>query len=109
MDSTKNVNVPINLLECIRLHTRGTNIFSFCCRTSTSNKTYAWVQNTIHVALYMHYAWKIGGQRFFRKIQGSGQRFCTKILGLQILRDIQHQVIYAKVHKKPQNSNITQL
>ena len=59
MDSTKNVIVPINILECIRLHTRCTTIFSFCCRTSTSNKTYAWVQNTIHVALYMHYAWKI--------------------------------------------------
>ena len=40
----KNVIVPINLLECIRLHTRGTTLFSFCCRTSTSNKSYAWVQ-----------------------------------------------------------------
>jgi len=59
MDSTKNVIVPINLLECIRLHTRVTTMFSFCCRTSTSNKTYAGVRNTIHVTLYMHYAWKI--------------------------------------------------
>ena len=37
----KNVIVPIRLLECIRLHSRATTIFSFCYRTSTSNKTYA--------------------------------------------------------------------
>jgi len=55
----KNVIVPIRLLECIRLHSRATTIFSFCYRTSTSNKTYAWVQNIILVPLYMYYAWKI--------------------------------------------------